>query len=151
MGNVRVAVESAAWPFGRHRGPLPQTLRNDHNPLDVRAPNPPHGVSERESCALEKPQMKYAQRLSCLAMTGIVVAAMTASGCSSSRWFENKPQSHIDAQPSAPADLKSAATYINGLCKMSREQRDTKVRELNEAVLPNHANISCGPGSGEGP
>ena len=30
-------------------------------------------------------------------------------------------------------------------------QPDPQARALNEAVLPNHAAISCGPGSGDGP
>jgi len=84
-------------------------------------------------------------------MAGIVAVGMTASGCATP-WFENKPKGPADTQPSAPPDMRSAAaTYINSLCKMSREQRDTKVREFNEAVLPNHVTISCGPGSGDGP
>jgi len=95
--------------------------------------------------------MKYASRLVCLAMAGIVAVGMTASGCATA-WFETKPKGNAETQPSAPSDTRSfAATYINGLCKMAREQRDTKVRELNEAVLPNHVTISCGPGSGDGP
>jgi len=95
--------------------------------------------------------MKYAQRLVSLTMAGILAVGITASGCATP-WFENKPKATPGTQPSAPPDMRSAAaTYINTLCKMSREQRDTKVRELNEAVLPNHATISCGPGSGDGP
>jgi PBP1b-binding outer membrane lipoprotein LpoB len=95
--------------------------------------------------------MSYAQRLVCLAMAGIVAIGMTASGCATP-WFETKPKPNTDTQPAGPPDMKSAAArYINSLCKMSRELRDTKVRELNEAVLPNHATISCGPGSGDGP
>jgi hypothetical protein len=95
--------------------------------------------------------MKYAQRLVCLAMAGIVAVGMTASGCATP-WFETKPKANRDAQPAAPPQMRSVtAAYINSLCRMSREQRDTKVRELNEAVLPNHATISCGPGSGDGP
>lgn len=95
--------------------------------------------------------MKYAHRLVFLAMAGIVAVGMTAAGCATP-WFENKPKGNPDTQPSAPADVRSAAaTYLNALCKMSREQRDTKVRELNEALLPNHVTISCGPGSGDGP
>ncbi len=96
--------------------------------------------------------MKYAQRLVSLAMAGIVAVGLTASGCASTPWFESKPKVNTEPQPGEPTDTRStAATYINSLCKMSREQRDTKVRELNEAVLPNHATISCGPGSGDGP
>jgi len=95
--------------------------------------------------------MKYAQRLVSLAMAGIVAVGMTASGCATP-WFENKPKGTSATEQSAPPDVRSAAaTYINTLCKMSREQRDIKVRELNEAVLPNHATVSCGPGSGDGP
>jgi hypothetical protein len=102
--------------------------------------------------AAEKPKMKYAQRLVSLAMAGSVVAlGMTTSGCAG-RWFETRPSTNTDTQPAAPPEMRSAAaTYISSLCKMPRELRDTKVRELNEAVLPNHATISCGPGSGDGP
>lgn len=96
-------------------------------------------------------RMKYAQRLVFLAMAGIVAVGMTASGCATP-WFETKPKGNAEPQPSAAPDMRSAAaTYINTLCRMPRDQRDTKVRELNEAVLPNHATISCGPGSGDGP
>lgn len=95
--------------------------------------------------------MKYGKRLVSLAMAGIVTIGMTASGCATP-WFQNKPRGDAEPQPSAAPDPRSAAaTYINTLCKMSREQRDTKVRELNETVLPNHVTISCGPGSGDGP
>jgi hypothetical protein len=96
--------------------------------------------------------MKYAQRLALLAMAGIVAVGMTASGCATP-WFETKPKANADAdtQQAAPPEMRSATAYINSLCKMSREQRDARVRELNQAVLPNHATISCGPGSGDGP
>jgi hypothetical protein len=98
--------------------------------------------------------MKYAQRLVFLTMAGIVAVGMTVAGCATP-WFENKPKATPDPQPSAASasDIRSGAVaaYINTLCKMAREQRDTKIRELNEAVLPNHATISCGPGSGDGP
>jgi hypothetical protein len=96
--------------------------------------------------------MKYAQRLVCLGMVGIAAAGMTVSGCASTAWFENKPKGNTETQPGSPPEMRSAAaTYINSLCKLPRELRDPKVRELNEAVLPNHATISCGPGSGDGP
>jgi len=95
--------------------------------------------------------MKYARRLVCLAVAGVVAIGLTASGCATP-WFETKPKANPGTESSAPPDMRSAvAIYINTLCKMSREQRATKVRELNEAVLPNHATISCGPGSGDGP
>ena len=117
-------------------------LRNHHNP----------GLNGRFSPLQRKPQMKYAQRLVSLAIAGVVAIGMTASGCATP-WFETQPKVNTtSAQPSAPPDMRlAAARYINTLCKMAREERDTKVRELNEAVLPNHAMISCGPGSGEGP
>jgi hypothetical protein len=39
---------------------------------------------------------------------------------------------------------RSTATYINGLCLLPRKQRDSSILELNEALLPNHATVSCG-------
>ena len=95
--------------------------------------------------------MKYAQRLAALGLAGIVAVGMTAAGCATP-WFGKSKTSGGDAPASAPDDLKSAAAaYINRLCKLPKEQRDPQVRELNEALLPNHANISCGPGSDDGP
>ena len=95
--------------------------------------------------------MKYAQRLAALGLAGIVAVGMTAAGCATP-WFGKAPKENPgEPQSSAPGDMRSAATYINGLCKLPKELRDPQVRELNEALLPNHANISCGPGSGDGP
>jgi hypothetical protein len=102
--------------------------------------------------------MKYAQRLPRIALAGIVAAGMAAAGCATP-WF-GKAKADSNAHPSVPDDPRgdprgdqraAAASYINALCKLPREQRDAQVRELNEAVLPNHATISCGPGSGDGP
>jgi hypothetical protein len=90
--------------------------------------------------------MKHADRMVALGLMGIVTVGMTAAGCATP-WFGN-PKGN--GEPSAPRskDLKTAAaTYINGLCKLPKEQRDPQIRELNEALLPNHANISCGPGT----
>lgn len=95
--------------------------------------------------------MKYAERLTVIALAGIVAGGMTAAGCATP-WFGSKPKAETETHPSAPDDQKAiAASYINGLCKLPREQRDMQARELNEAVLPNHATISCGPGSADGP
>jgi hypothetical protein len=74
---------------------------------------------------------------------------MTAAGCATP-WFGKPNKSNADTQAGAPNDMKTAAAAsINGLCKLPKEQRDPQVRELNEAVLPNHAAISCGPGAGD--
>jgi hypothetical protein len=95
--------------------------------------------------------MKYAQRRSALRPAGLFVAAtalmVTLSGCAG-RWFETRPQHNDAAQvANSPNDFNSqAATYIHDLCALPREQRDMRVRALNEALLPNHANISCGRG-----
>jgi hypothetical protein len=84
--------------------------------------------------------MKYSQRLVAAAVV------MTLSACAG-RWFD-RPQ-HKDAEPvaNAPNDFNAqAASYVRDLCALPREERDTRVRALNEALLPNHANISCGRG-----
>ena len=97
--------------------------------------------------------MSYTTRLVCVALAGIVTSGVTASAYADP-WFGNakKAQPQASAQTAAQktdTDLKQAAvTYINGLCKLPKEQRDALMRELNEALLPNHATISCGPGAG---
>lgn len=80
-----------------------------------------------------------------------ILAIGTVSGCSG-RWFDLRPQGNTDqSATSSQGDLKnSTVTYIQGLCTLPREQRDPQLRELNEALLPNHATISCGRGGGAG-
>jgi hypothetical protein len=100
----------------------------------------PHRAVEGESTPRLK-NMKYAQRV---AAAALVVAL---SGCAG-RWFDTHPK-RSDAAPvtSSTNDFDSqAATYIRDLCALPREERDMRVRALNEALLPNHANISCGRG-----
>jgi len=94
--------------------------------------------------------MSYAHRLVSLGLAGVVAIGATVAGCASP-WFGNAK--HERAQASQPAntaaDLKQATiTYITGLCKLPKQQHDDLLRELNEALLPNHATISCGPASG---
>jgi hypothetical protein len=97
--------------------------------------------------------MKHTQKTFALGLAGIVAIGLTAAGCATP-WFGNaKTRDDVQSASSSPGgDGKvAAATYINSLCKLPKEQRDPQVRALNEAVLPNHATISCGPGSGPGP
>jgi len=95
--------------------------------------------------------MKYAKRRSGSVRVGAfgVAIVLTLCGCSNGRWFETRPKEGDTPPPppSSPTDLKpSTVTYIRGLCALPREQRDAQLRELNEALLPNHAAISCGRG-----
>ena len=93
--------------------------------------------------------MKYALRTRELTLAVAILATGTLAGCSG-RWFDLRPQGDT-AQSATPSqgDLKtSTVTYIQGLCALPREQREPQVRELNEALLPNHATISCGRGGG---
>ena len=93
--------------------------------------------------------MRYRIRLVCLGLAGIVAVGVTASGCATP-WFGTAksppPKAASSAQPADPmGDLKQATiTYINGLCKLPKEQRDALMREVNQSLLPNHATISCG-------
>ena len=95
--------------------------------------------------------MKYAKRRSASARVGAfgVAIVLALSGCTTGRWFEIAPQ-HGNTAPPPPStsnDLKSSTvTYVRELCALPREQRDAQLRELNEALLPNHAAISCGRG-----
>jgi hypothetical protein len=108
---------------------------------------------------VDSPRMKYSNwtrrggtrasggALSCALRAALVVVLSTAAitGCAG-RWFDTRPQGNIaQAPPPSPTDLRgSTVAYIQGLCSLPREQRDPQVRVLNEALLPNHANISCG-------
>jgi hypothetical protein len=99
----------------------------------------PHGAVEGDP--RRDQNMKYSQRLAAVALV------VTLSACAG-RWFDSRPQRN-DAAPAANVsnDFNAqAATYIRDLCALPREERDMRVRALNEALLPNHANISCGRG-----
>jgi hypothetical protein len=84
----------------------------------------------------------------------VILATAGLSGCAG-RWFDMRPQGKGNADQTvnvSPGDLRSSAvTYIQGLCALPREQREPQVRGLNEALLPNHATISCGRGGGGPP
>jgi hypothetical protein len=93
--------------------------------------------------------MKYAKRRFASVRVGAFGAAIVLAlcGCTTGRWFETRPQQGDAASPppSSPADLKSSTVnYVRGVCALPREQRDAQLRALNEALLPNHAAISCG-------
>jgi hypothetical protein len=94
--------------------------------------------------------MKYAKSRSAAVRVGAfgVAIALALCGCATGRWFETRPkQGDTAPPPSTTTDLKSSTvTYVRGICALPREQRDAQLRELNEALLPNHAAISCGRG-----
>ena len=93
--------------------------------------------------------MKYAHRIPAATLAVAILATGALAGCSG-RWFDLRPQGNATQSTTSPQDdLKSSTvTYIQGLCAMPREQREPQVRGLNEALLPNHATISCGRGGG---
>lgn len=85
--------------------------------------------------------MRRPQIMMTLGLSGILATLLSASGC------ESTHPKRTERAPAAPKDLRqSAVTYIKGLCTLPKEQLDPRVRELNEALLPNHATISCGRG-----
>ena len=92
----------------------------------------------------ENRKMKYSQWLAAAAL----VTLMTTLSACAGRWFDTRPK-HDDAAPVVDAsnDFNAqAAAYVRDVCALPREERDTRLRALNEALLPNHANISCGRG-----
>ena len=95
--------------------------------------------------------MKYAKRRFASVRIGAFGVAMVLAlcGCSTGRWFETRPRQGDTAPPppSLPTDLKSSTVnYVREVCALPREQRDAELRALNEALLPNHAAVSCGRG-----
>jgi hypothetical protein len=85
--------------------------------------------------------MRYAQRMVAVSLSGILLAGLIGSGCEATR------PKRMTAQSPSQKDLKQATvTYIKDLCRLAKDERDPTVRELNEALLPNHAAISCGRG-----
>ena len=95
--------------------------------------------------------MKYAKRRFASVRVGAfgVAILLALCGCTSGRWFETHPQQADTAAPppSSPTDLKSSTVnFVRGVCALPRDQRDAQLRALNEALLPNHAAISCGRG-----
>ena len=80
--------------------------------------------------------------------TAVVLAtlALALAGCAGGRWFETgRPNPTPGSDTGGGSDAKSAAAaYIRSLCAMPREQRQTQVRALNEALLPDNVVISCG-------
>ena len=135
----------------------------DHNSAR-RTPGRPHCATEKGSRGTPEEHMRYPQRI--LNVTGasgvalsyargaalVMLATAALTGCAG-RWFETRPQSHAEQVVDvSPGDLRSSTvTYIQGLCALPREQREPQVRGLNEALLPNHATISCGRGGGGPP
>ena len=82
----------------------------------------------------------------------VVLAATAITGCAG-RWFDILPERNA-AQASSPSPIDKkgpVVAYIQGLCALPREEREPQVRGLNEALLPNHATISCGRGGGGPP
>ena len=78
--------------------------------------------------------------------TAVVLATLALAGCAGGRWFETgRPNPTLGSDTGGGSDAKSAAAaYIRSLCAMPREQRQTQVRALNEALLPDNVVISCG-------
>ncbi len=81
-------------------------------------------------------------------MAGVIAAGIAVSGYATPWFGSSHARKEAAASPaSQPADLKEAAiAYLNELCKQPKEQRDATFREVNEALLPNHATLSCGAG-----
>jgi hypothetical protein len=91
--------------------------------------------------------MRYSQRTAALTLAGVVAVGIAASGCATPWFGTPQPKTKTAAAPGSPDELKQAAVaYIDQLCKLPKEQRDSMFRELNEALLPNHASVSCGRG-----
>jgi hypothetical protein len=78
----------------------------------------------------------------------VVLSTLALAGCAGGRWFEtggHPGQSTPPSSDTGASDQKStSAAYIRSLCSLPREQRQTQVRELNEALLPDNIVISCG-------
>lgn len=76
----------------------------------------------------------------------VVLSTLALAGCAGGRWFETShPKTDAPSSDTGASDQKStSAAYIRSLCSLPREQRQTQVRELNEALLPDNVVIFCG-------
>jgi hypothetical protein len=76
----------------------------------------------------------------------LFVSTVALAGCAAGRWFEtSRPNPSTPSSDTTGNDQKAtAAAYIRSLCSLPREQRQTQVRALNEALLPDNVVISCG-------
>jgi hypothetical protein len=75
----------------------------------------------------------------------VVLSTVALTGCAGGRWFENSSGHPTPSSDTGAGDQKAAsAAYIRSLCALPREQRQSQVRSLNEAVLPDNVTISCG-------
>jgi hypothetical protein len=104
------------------------------------------GVESPHRAAKGEPQqeiskMRHAQKMMCVSVSAIVVSGLIASGCETTY-----PKNTAPAQTGPKDQREATVSYIKGLCRLTKEARDPTVRELNEALLPNHAAISCGRG-----
>ncbi len=91
--------------------------------------------------------MRYRYRKTALVTAGVVAVGIAASGYATTWFGSSHTRKDAAAPASHPPDLKEAAiAYLNDLCKLPKEERDETFREVNEALLPNHATLSCGAG-----
>jgi hypothetical protein len=81
--------------------------------------------------------MRNARTMVSVGLSGVaLVASLIASGCETTHYMA----------PTTPTPKEVTVSYVRGLCNLTEEQRDPTVRQLNEALLPNHAAIFCGRG-----
>jgi hypothetical protein len=75
-----------------------------------------------------------------------MLSTLALAGCAGGRWFETGRSSATPASDTTvPSDRKAAsAAYIRSLCALPRDQRQSEMRSLNEALLPDNVVISCG-------
>ena len=82
----------------------------------------------------------------------VILATLALAGCAGGRWFQTDhpsrtPGSDTGSNSNDQNDQKAAsAAYIRSLCALPRDQRQSQVRSLNEALLPDNVVISCGRG-----
>ena len=76
-------------------------------------------------------------------LAAVFLFTLALAGCAAGRWFETS--NGTPSPDTSASDPKGAsATYIRSLCGLPADQRQSQVRALNEAVLPDNVVISCG-------
>jgi len=91
--------------------------------------------------------MNQAGRVGGFGLASILAVTVALAGCAMPRFLAGGAQEGVTTPADSLSTLKvSTVTYVNDVCGLPEEQRGPALKDLNESLLPHHANIHCGRG-----